>query len=505
VPLDIVESFGRKELCYSLKTKDYSEAIRKVRYELSEAEQSFEQHRKALAYRALPTKDSITQEQLEYIHKVYYQFLLEEDDATRVYGFYQGDVKGLPTTTFDEYKEDVEEMGGLTKTDYAQGKIEGFSLDEAHEVLSWDGIEIKLSEDSSAIRQVARVLQEASLAAFEAIKGRNEGNVIKTPKEVPQAPNVSAGCESGLLLSSAIEEWVEDKSRSESWTLKTVDEYRRAVRDFMDLCGDRPIGDYTKADARAFRRALLILPPRWKHHKKLEGLSMVAAANKAEKLELVPMKPKTANKVMGFVSSLWSWMLSNYDINNNIFDKLKIEVKSWARDEKHPFTIKELNTIFQSPLFEGCHSIKNTRKSGSFSMKHTAKYWAPIISLYSGMRVNEILQLHLDDLKVDGGIHYFDINIEEDKRLKTASSRRTMPIHQNIIDAGFMDFVSKRRGEKTKSKQLFIGLKPDAYGSYTDVMSSYFSSYLEHIKVKHERNSFHSFRHTFEDACREND
>jgi len=43
-----------------------------------------------------------------------------------------------------------------------------------------------------------------------------------------------------------------------------------------------------------------------------------------------------------------------------------------------------------------------------------------------------------------------------------------------------------------------------ADGTYTAAFSKYFSRFLEAINVKHDKNSFHSFRHTFEDACRNN-
>lgn len=48
-------------------------------------------------------------------------------------------------------------------------------------------------------------------------------------------------------------------------------------------------------------------------------------------------------------------------------------------------------------------------------------FWVPIIALYSGMRLNEICQLYIDDVvKFNKNIYYFDLTDErKDQHLKT--------------------------------------------------------------------------------------
>ena len=502
VPFDIVDSVGKAEVCYSLKTKDHAEAVRKVRHELSKIEDLFQEHRSALAYETLPAQEEINTDQLKHIHDAYYQHLLEEDEETRLSGFYKGAMRALPSDTFEEFIETSEILAEVTASDYAQGDVETFFLGEAEEVLSWNGVEIKLQADSIAMRKVARTLQEAAIAAYGDIEKRNKGVVIKTPEQLPQTSSKALSGECGLLLSAVLEEWIADKSSGESWTKKTTEAHKRAIGLFMDLCGDRPIGDYTKADARAFKKALLTLPPRWKQLKQLKGLTIAAAADKALELRLPPVKPKTARKDMLFVSSFWSWLLSNYDVDTNIFAGLKITVKGNAKDARNPFTEEELQSIFSSPLYRGCLSKKKWMDAGNLSMKNTALYWAPLIALYSGMRLNEILQLHLTDIKQEGGIHYYDLTEGAGKRFKTASSQRRIPIHHKIIEAGFLEFIAMRKAKRSSKDQLFLEVKPDTYGSYGKATSDSFTELLKHLGIKHEKNSFHSFRHTFQDGCR---
>ena len=52
------------------------------------------------------------------------------------------------------------------------------------------------------------------------------------------------------------------------------------------------------------------------------------------------------------------------------------------------------------------------------------KFWLPLIALYSGMRMGEIVQLLASDLKQEGDIWYFDVSRGEgnEKTLKTAAA-----------------------------------------------------------------------------------
>lgn len=198
-------------------------------------------------------------------------------------------------------------------------------------------------------------------------------------------------------------------------------------------------------------------------------------------------------------------MLGHYDeVERNIFEGIHIKVNSDKRKERDSFTIEELKTIFSAPIYTGCKSERNWKDAGTHSMKDTAKYWLPLISLYSGMRMGEGLQLRTEDIKQENGIYFFDINSNTpDKKLKTTNSERKIPIHNELIRLGFINLVNDRKVKGTQ--RVFPEITLDNDGTYTHSFSKHFSRFLEEVKVKHKRNSFHSFRHTFEDACREND
>ena len=123
------------------------------------------------------------------------------------------------------------------------------------------------------------------------------------------------------------------------------------------------------------------------------------------------------------------------------------------------------------------------------------------MSLFSGARLNELCQLASSDVIEEAGITFLNISNEGDgQSVKSSNGKRRIPIHSALATIGFLDFVSerKRQGER----RLFPELRPDASGYYSGEFSKFFSRYLQRIGVKTDKTSFHSFRHNFEDACR---
>ena len=51
--------------------------------------------------------------------------------------------------------------------------------------------------------------------------------------------------------------------------------------------------------------------------------------------------------------------------------------------------------------------------------KKTSYFWLPIIALYTGMRMEEICQLYVSDVKKVDGVWGFNISEDEDKQDKS--------------------------------------------------------------------------------------
>jgi integrase len=116
------------------------------------------------------------------------------------------------------------------------------------------------------------------------------------------------------------------------------------------------------------------------------------------------------------------------------------------------------------------------------------------------MRLEEIGQLTKDDIKRQDDIWFFNLDHAPHKGqvLKNESSRRQIPIHSRLIELGLLDLVSASNG------RLFTDLSSAGARQLTASFSQWFGRYLRQvIGIADRRKTFHSFRHTFKDMCRE--
>lgn len=148
-------------------------------------------------------------------------------------------------------------------------------------------------------------------------------------------------------------------------------------------------------------------------------------------------------------------------------------------------------------------------------VKQPHRYWIPLVGLFQGMRQNEICQLYLDDVFADPATGIQCIRITDNpgrnqkldepnlKSVKNDSSRRTIPIHPELIKLGFLDYIESRR--KLKHTRLWEKLQTPAVdyydnaGNYSHYVSKWYCSTFRknHIKNEPELKPFHSLRHTF--------
>jgi len=210
----------------------------------------------------------------------------------------------------------------------------------------------------------------------------------------------------------------------------------------------------------------------------------------------------TVNNILGYVSSFMKWSVINGFVEVNFFEGMKLKKQIRQRDERDRFTEKEIKKIFQKHNYIEFTEVENHKYSN---------YWTPLISVFSGMRLNEICSLYLDNIiqeKVNGRKKIWCFNILEepdrpDKHLKTLSSKRVVPIHDTLIDLGFLEFVELLKKRHTNRQRLFQELKYGE-GSYIRNVSYFFNKkYLPLLGLKTDKKNFHSIRHTVVDHLKQ--
>ncbi|MCK0751295.1 site-specific integrase [Chromohalobacter japonicus] len=520
IPQDIRATYPKTEETFSLGTSDYQEALRQVRKAAHEVDQRFEQHRQQLAAQANPLS-GLTEQQLQWLSDLFYAYLLEADEEYRREFDWDSDADF--DAAYEAFTDEIESA----QTAYITGRIAKRFHRFAEESVEVN-LDSPLSPESSDWNALAWRLQQTFIIAAQAILARQRGEVALTPTQQSIQPQNasqayekpgsssfearqqvgqrlsnsahSASAETTPLLSTAVDEWLSEKVRD--WSTKTYKDHDKTLENFRTVAGDKPLSQYGKADGRLFKGVLLKLPPNWTKQKPLQGLTIDTAADKAAKLGMEPMSGKNLNKIIGYAASFWSWASAHYDdCPSNPLAGLKVKLKASAREERSPFQVSDLKAIFHAPVFTGCKSLHHWRQPGTLIPRNSGMFWTPLISLFSGMRMGEVLQLYVSDIREDQGIHYIDINdAGQDKSLKTSSSSRTVPVHDELIRLGFLDHVQLMHQQG--SQRLFPDMEMGNDGYYSSVYSKRFRALLDHLKIKHGKNSFHSFRHNFEDACR---
>jgi integrase len=174
-----------------------------------------------------------------------------------------------------------------------------------------------------------------------------------------------------------------------------------------------------------------------------------------------------------------------------------MKVHNPAKEEgsRLPYDGDDLRAIFSSPIFRN-----EARPHGGAG---EAAKWLPLIGLFTGARLEEIGQALTSDVRQEDGIDYLDINTLDrraEKRVKNRSSRRKLPLHPELIRCGLLAYVEERR--QAGDERLFPALRPSVTGQMTGNWSKWWARYTDDLGISDDRKVFHSFRHSFKDACR---
>ena len=315
--------------------------------------------------------------------------------------------------------------------------------------------------------RLMRKLMDVEIKALEDLTAGDEATFdgIVSREAAAESPiQPVAPAKPGELMSHLVEKYLDDTGRQREWPTKTVLRKRGELREFLEIIGNKPINAYTQLDGLNFKDVQLALPI-YRQKVPYKGLTLVEAAHKAselraggEKIDL--LSPITVNDKIGTLSLFFEWATTgDSSVVNPAADQHIQRSKNKRKGKKrHPWSVDELNRMIASPIYTGCRSESHWKQPGNLVLRQSAKYWVPLIALYSGMRLGEIIQMQVSDVRCLDGIEYFDVtpavvdpsddeadDAGEEKSLKTESSRRGIPIHETLFKLGFGEFLKFRR------------------------------------------------------------
>lgn len=204
------------------------------------------------------------------------------------------------------------------------------------------------------------------------------------------------------------------------------------------------------------------------------------------------------------------WIVRNPCQRVKIIKPKNATPKALLYEGYEPFATDDLKSIFAAPLYQGCQDDGHGVNKAGPNVIRRARFWVPLIALFSGMRMQEILQLEKGDIREEGDVRYFCINdivsgsaqeMDHKKRLKTDNSVRNIPIQPELIKLGLLKYIEGLSGDI-----VFPELKIGAAEKMSDNFSKKFRTFLRPTGVwVSRRKVFHSFRGTFNDAMRNAD
>lgn len=251
------------------------------------------------------------------------------------------------------------------------------------------------------------------------------------------------------------------RTNAPKWASRTVADYQATLALFFKSVGDMPIRQVSRKTINDFKVALT-----------------------------GTMALRTLDKKILIVHGLFRYATSSGDyVGDNPASRQVVLRKADKRKLKSykPFTPEHLKLIFTPKDF----------------LKHNCKphqYWAPLIGLYSGARIEEICQLLVSDIREIEGLYCFDIKDDGDlenvdQSVKTAASKRLIPVHTKLIEMGLLEYIADVKKIAGNSALLFPYLIKTVNG-YSKTTGANFGRYLDKLGLTDPLLVFHSFRST---------
>lgn len=279
-------------------------------------------------------------------------------------------------------------------------------------------------------------------------------------------------------------------------TKRSYNEQYDCLKYLTDWLGeDYQIGKLDDAKAREAKDLLRETPKSRNKTKLTAGKPLTEQIAIAKENGLETLGATSINKYLAYFGCVYDWAKRNRYITENPFEGTRIKAEKKKSRRRENFSKEEVVQII--------NSLSNEER-----VKHKSNYWGALIAVYTGARRNEIAGLLPDDVKQDeaSGIWYFDITDEEEqgKELKTEAAKRVVPVHSQLIERGFLDFVEESRRMKGKIKhenglepRLLYDLTYTEHEKWGRNLGRWFNeSYLKALGLKSKKKTLHSLRHS---------
>lgn len=476
IPIDVRQVFGRTEINYSLQTDDLYQARVKASILSTSIRNLISKARRGDLIMADINVAEFRQ-RLSDFYTMWFQGL--EAGRLAVGRPFTGEELdnrvGEIESTVKEIRQDVASYNHQRCESIVESVLSEMGVEEPRKVEQFD----------SYCREAVLKFLKLNEVYLDHAKGLYSKEY---PWEQPSPETITVREESSILLSEALQLYVEEVSRN--WNTKTEFENTAMITNFIAIVGDCPLNLVTREKVRDYKTKLLKFPKNVNKNPKYRDKT-IAQIVRMEVPEEDRVSVNTIKNRFSKVSSFLLWLKKQgYPMDEYLTDILSIRNPKRPDEERAVFTPQDLKLIFHSQEY-----LEDKFNRPEY-------FWVPILGLFTGARLEEICQLELDDIKEVDGIWCMDINSSGDKSVKTSAGQRMVPLHPFLVEElKIVEYAAKLK--KESNKRFFPNLKRNEKNGYSHEVSKWFGRYRKKIGIEdtdHGKKVFHSFRHTFIDA-----
>lgn len=324
-----------------------------------------------------------------------------------------------------------------------------------------------LTVDSLELRQVQQAIMRTGIDTLRAAQARLSGDFDHTPGDALVRATLAAGGPANAsvypsiqtpspaelppamqtsvaanLFGELADRFLTHQTRGKIWDKQTASQAKKTYSLWKEVCGNRRLDAYERADAQKFKDLMQDLP--WDYGKAAEfrgkAISEIVHLDETRTPKAERLATRTVKRHFAALSGLWRWAIADGMASINPFLGFTFPSMLRANEQRDMWTTEELAALFATPVWLGCLSESRRSTPGSLVIRDE-KFWLPVIAVFSGLRQEEIAQLHLEDIrKVDGHL-VFDINARPPRKLKNRNAVRKVPVHSTLLRLGLLEYI----------------------------------------------------------------
>ena len=440
----------------------------------------------------------------------------------------------MPVRLRDEHGRPKEVRISLKTRDYLQARILALEFNlalEKHKAMTlpfdpntiapWSlqaggvKIEVNGAEDQKLFQQAMKDNPDLRAALMDAMRsGMQPAEAIAAlVSQVKGAVGDAAAVATPMLLSAAVEEYVATRKVLSKNRRSTAGEKERTLELLLEYLESNG-RDVARITVHELKRSILVDfmaayavrqgkedirdlkierdKAKEKDKNKVGKAKEDTASDKPA--ELQGLSARTVLKAVSHLNDFFIYALAKDWAAANPLDKAFDEaiagLKADAEQDKASNSYDVFDDGDLAAIFDPSRYLLNNNAPDNF--------WAPLIALYTGARLGEIVTLRVDAIEVDtdSGVSVMNIATYQarKKKAKNENSRRRVPLPSELISLGLMEYVAHVRA--LGATMLFPHREANATreADPSKHVSRVFGRHLTAVGIVNPRKVFHSFQ-----------